>query len=626
MDARFLRFYEEELAHIRQTAAEFAREFPKIAGRLQLDPDGKEVCPDPFVERLLEGYAFLAARVQLKFAAEFPTFTQTLLEIVYPHYLCPTPAMTVVRFDPDMAEGSMAEGHPIKRGTALRSHPGGKSATACEFRTAHDVTLWPLKIAEARYYTTREMGELSLPDSLGAKGAVRVSLEAANQIPLSQIKADSLVFHLRGAGEIPVNLYENLFARAAAVFVGYRRGNQLFRHRLPDRALKQRGLDESDALLPVSPRSFDGYRLLREYFSLPHRLLFFELGGLKAAFEAVGTESECELIFTFDDQDFRLEGKVDRGCFELFCTPAINLFPRRCDRVPIDARSNEYPVIADRTRTLDYEVYQIESVAGVGARAEEEQVFAPFYRSTDRSGNARVFFEIQRRTRVLTAREREFGAVSEYPGTEVWLSLVDALNAPFHPDLKQLAVTALCTNRHLPIQMPVGTGTTDFHLDTGAPVLSVRCLVPVTPPRPSHVIGEHTWRIISHLSLNYLSLADHRDGQGAVALRELVKLYADMGDPTLRRQVEGVRSVSVAPVVRRVLEAGPVAFARGLEMRVKFRESDFRGTGVFLLGAVLERFFSKYTSINSFTETVIATEERGEIVRWPTRLGIRDTL
>src|ERR1700741_908052 len=136
MDERLLIYYNSELRHVREMAAEFAREFPKIAGRLALDRDAKEIFPDPYVERLLEGFAFLAARVHLKLDVEFPRFTQTLLETVYPHYLAPVPAMGVARFEPDPREPGPEEGFLLARGTALRSID---NETPCQFRTAHDL-------------------------------------------------------------------------------------------------------------------------------------------------------------------------------------------------------------------------------------------------------------------------------------------------------------------------------------------------------------------------------------------------------------------------------------------------------------------------------------------------------
>src|SRR5580698_5110096 len=118
MDRRLLRFYDLELQHLRGMGAEFAREFPKIASRLGLEGF---TCADPFVERLLEGVAFLSARVHLKLDAEFPRFTQSILETVYPHYLSPTPSMTMVQFYPNTEEPGLATGHKIPRDTRVKS-------------------------------------------------------------------------------------------------------------------------------------------------------------------------------------------------------------------------------------------------------------------------------------------------------------------------------------------------------------------------------------------------------------------------------------------------------------------------------------------------------------------------
>nr|MCU0808986.1 type VI secretion system baseplate subunit TssF [Candidatus Contendobacter sp.] len=209
---------------------------------------------------------------------------------------------------------------------------------------------------------------------------------------------------------------------------------------------------------------------------------------------------------------------------------------------------------------------------------------------------------------------------------EVYLSLVDADEAPYRGNLRQLAVTTLCTNRDLPLHMPVGLGQTDFTLASGAPVRAVRCLAGPTKPRPSHAQGDTAWRLISHLSLNYLSLADTDARQGAVALRELLALYGDLAEAAVRKQIDGVNSVQAVPVTRRAPIPGPIAFARGLEVTVNLDEAAFEGSGIFLLGSVLEQFFAKYASINSFTETVVKSTERGEIIRWPARIGRRHTL
>ena len=199
---------------------------------------------------------------------------------------------------------------------------------------------------------------------------------------------------------------------------------------------------------------------------------------------------------------------------------------------------------------------------------------------------------------------------------------------PYSSELKQLAVSTLCTNRDLPLQMPVGKGQSDFTLEISAPVQSVRCLKGPTRPRPSlaHAQGEMAWRLINHLSLNYLSLMDDDERQGAAVLRDLLSLYGELGEATVKKQIDGLRSVQSAQVTRRIPVPGPIAFGRGLEITVTLDESSFEGLGVFLLGSVLEKFFARYVSINSFTETVIKTVDRGEVMRWPVRTGQRPVL
>jgi type VI secretion system protein ImpG len=618
MDRRFLNHYNIELAHLRQTGAEFAQQFPKIAGRLALDRGAKEICPDPFVERLLEGFAFLTARVHLKLDAEFPRFTQAILETIYPHYLCPTPSMAVVRFEP----AQLTEGFLMPRGTALKSPIGPDEHTPCEYRTAHEVKLWPIRIVEARYFT-RDIAQVELPKGLAGRAAFRIRLESPSDVPLKAIPLDKLTFFLRGTDELPVAIYEQIFSQGSSVIV---RGLTAERVKptvvLPRANLRRVGFREEEALLPCGPRGFSGYRLLHEYFACPQRFLFFEIDGLEEAIRRFDGE-QFDLIILLNEQDVRLENRVDATNFELFCTPVINLFPRRTDRIILEDRVSEFHVVVDKTRPVDFEVYQIETVTGHGEGAEEHQPISPFYLARDLDLGISAFYTVNRVPRVLSEKERKFGQATSYAGDEVFLSLVDSSNAPYRSDLQQLSVKALCSNRHLPIQMAVGVGRTDFTLDVHAPVATVKCVTTPTPPRPPFAEGARAWRIINHLSLNYLSLLDHPGGEGAVALRDLLGLYAEPGNAYLRKQIKGMRSVRTKQIVRRVTTPGPIAFARGLEIDLQFDESAFEGTGVFLIGAVLEQFFARYVSLNSFTETVIRTDQRGEIMRWPIQLGSR---
>jgi type VI secretion system protein ImpG len=618
MDERLLAYYNGELRFVREMAGEFAREFPKIAGRLALDRDAKDICPDPYVERLLEGFAFLAARVHLKLDAEFPRFTQTLLETVYPHYLSPVPSMGVVHFEPDPRDPGPEDGFLLERGTALRSQ---SDETPSQFRTAHDVRLWPLKVSDARYYT-RTIVELGLPSSLEAKAALLVRLQATGDKKLKELKLDRLPFFIRGADEIPISLYEQIFARGTHVILQTPQGPGQFREILPASTIQRVGFRETEAMLPRSPRSFEGYRLLKEYFACPQRFLFFELTGLASAVQRCEGD-RLEIIIALRAAEPKLDNRVDANTFALFCTPVINLFPKRLDPILISDRFSEFHIVPERTRPIDFEVYQIQNVVGILAKVNEQQRFEPFYLARDGEGRSGAYYTVHRVPRVLTAKEKKFGAISSYAGSEVFISLVDAAAAPYKRQLSQLSITALCTNRHLPIQLAIGVGESDLSTELYSPIASIRWVAVPTIPIASTAEGDPSWRTISHLSLNYLSLLDSKDGEGAVALRDLLKLYVNPNDVFTLRQVDGIRSVASAPIVRRVGGTGPLTFARGLEVRITMDEEAFEGSGIFVLGAVLAQFFARYVSINSFTETVVISQRRGEVMRWQSLIGKR---
>ncbi len=629
MNRKFLQYYEQELLFVRQMAGEFAREHPKIAGRLALDSEGNEACPDPFVERLLEGFAFLSARINLKLDAEFPRFTQALLETVFPHFLAPLPSLGIVRFQPE--PDAPGEGFVIERGAVLRSIPGGgrekgEVFTSCAFRTAHAVRLLPLRVLQAQYYT-RDLSELELPQDAAVAAALRLRLQTLGNQPVAEVDYNALTFFLAG-GELGPMLYEQLFGRALNVLVrpvGIRSSNVPL---LPSGVIRPVGFGEEEALLPPTPRSYDGYRLLREYFTLPERFLFFQLNGLKGA---ALPGDQLDIIITFKAREARLERRVQPACFELGCTPVVNLFSKQLDEIHLTDQFSEFLAVPDRTRPLDFEVYDIEQVTGVGELAGQEQTFRPFYWSKDDGTGGEPYYTLNRVERQLTVREKRLGARSDYVGSDVFLSLCDGNSAPYNSrqaelisPYNKLRLRALCSNRHLPIQMTVGEGHTDFDIISG-PVQSIRCIVGPTPPKPSCANGEFAWRLVSHLSLNYLSLLDKGD-EGAAPLRELLGLYVQDGDAAAEKQIQGLRSVQSKPTVRRVEVPGPISFARGLEITLLFDEDAFHGAGVFLFGAVLQRFFARYVSLNSFTETVITSLQRKEIMRWPPQLGRRPML
>ncbi len=314
-------------------------------------------------------------------------------------------------------------------------------------------------------------------------------------------------------------------------------------------------------------------------------------------------------------------------CHDLPCfvRPAINVFPKRADRIHLTNQTNEYHIVPDRTRPLDYEVYQIREVTGFGSTSDDQQAFLPFYQSSSDTSHQqrRAYYSIIRSPRVISTKQKLQGPRSSYVGNEIFISIVDSNEAPFKSDLRQLGLETLCTNRDLPLQLPIGIGKTDFTIQTGAPVESIRCLSGPTKPRPSNAHKDTAWKLINHLSLNYLSTINNNEKEGATAFRSLLSLYGDNSDSSFRKQIEGVLLIQSKPIVRRINTAGPIVFGRGLEITITVDEAAFEGSGVFLLGMVLEQFFAQYVSLNSFTETVLKTSDRGEIMRWPTRLGQR---
>jgi len=628
MNPEFLRYYSQELQHVREVAGEFAQAYPKIAGRLGLD---SFECADPYVERLLEGFGYLAARVQLKIDAEFPRFTQHLTELVYPHLLAPTPSMMVVQLQPDPGNPALRDGYTVARGSSMRSVLGQGDDTACEYRSAHEVTLWPVELASALFLpragilaAVEQGGAMRLHDAArDARAGIRLRLRATGGAALDSVALDRLCLHLRGADDMAGRLYEKIVGGVVGVLVAPVGAPAGRHHLLPASAVRPMGFDEDQALLPGGPRSLAGYRLLQEYFAFPQRYHFVAIDGLQAALAACGGD-EIDITILLDSADTVLERSLDASNFALHCTPAANLFQRRADRIDISGEQYEYHVLADRTRPLDFEVFQIEEVTGYGSGPESTQQFQPFYTAKDSVGprQEQAFYQIRREARSLSRRQRRDGPRSSYLGSEAFISIVDAAEAPYRGDLRQLGLSLWCTNRDLPLALPLGQGKTDFILDSGAPLAAARCLAGPSLPYPSFAEGSVAWRLLNHLSLNYLSLLDTDPEQGAVALREMLSLYCHAGDVNGQRQIEGVRSISAAAVTRRLPSPGPITFGRGLRITVTLDDAAFEGTGAFLLGGVLSHFFALYVSINSFTETVVRTLTRGEIMHWPAREGL----
>jgi type VI secretion system protein ImpG len=621
MDPRMLEYYNRELAYVREQGAEFAEQFPKVAARLGMR--GLEVA-DPYVERLIEGFAFMSARVQLKMDAEFPRFSQRLLDLVYPGYLAPTPAMGVARFEPSRSQGGSPDGYLLPRHSRLRAKLPAHEQTACEFRTAHDLTLWPLKLVQARLSAAPpDLPVAGYRWGAPIRGALRLMFETTGQIDVSALKLDALPLFLAGTPDIASRLQELIHTQCLGLLVHSgslpARGLVPF----PAEAIQPEGFAAEQALLPQGSRGFDGYRLLHEYFAFPERYRFISINGLQRALSQIQGQ-RFEVVVLLKAALPSLEAHVDAGNFLLHCSPVVNLFQRSSDHINLANNRFEHHVVIDRGRPLDFEVHSISQVKGYQNESERPVLFHPFYGAADLDHRgAGTYFSVRREQRMLSDRARRNGPRTGYIGSECFLSLVDANEAPFSANLRQVTVEALCTNRDLSLLTPLGGGSTDLTLLTSAPVDEVRFVA--GPSRPMAALAEReiTWRLISHLSLNYLTLTDLNPEQGAAALRELLTLYARLGSEGAQAQVDAIQKLSVQDINRRVPGRGPIVFGRGVQLELLMDEVPLAGHSPWALGVVLEQFFARHVGVNSFTEFVLRSTQRGSLGVWAPRIGKR---
>jgi type VI secretion system protein ImpG len=623
MDRRLLHHYERELRFVRELGAEFARHFPKVAGRLGITD---LECADPHVERLFESFAFMAAGVSQRLDAEFPRFTEGLMAAAYPHYLGPTPSMAVVQFTPSAQQGALGQGYVVPRDTVLRSRNNQRGMAACEYRTAHAVELWPLRIDSIEYTSVlRDIADLRLPAREPVNALLRLRLRTTHTRPFSRLGLRTLPLYVRGADDTSARLYETLIANTSTVIMRWGPNptqHVAFCH--GPRPVRPLGFDDEHALLPNVSRAFRGHRLLQEYFAFPNRFRFVEFSGLESGMARCQSE-QLELIVPLTRHDPALQGMIENERVLPFATPAINLFPRTCDRLPIEDGGQRLPIVPDRARPLDYEVHSVTRVAAFTQGSAQEHELQPqgaMSGRVERDGS-RAHYALERRPRMITFEEQRLGPRSVYAGSELLLHLVEGAGA-LGPSSPQLGVEALCTNRDLPLLLSIGRGDNDFTLECGAPVEATRCVDGPSAPRSNLTDGDSAWRLLNQLSHNALSLGGQPEG--AQVLREMLKLCAQLGDPHLQRQIEGVRSVKTTPVIRPMPGPAPQTFVRGLEVQLECEDQAFSANGVFTLACVLSEFFAKQASIHSFTETVLKTRERGEVYRWPAVAGLRPTL
>ncbi|TPE49098.1 type VI secretion system baseplate subunit TssF [Amaricoccus solimangrovi] len=628
MDRAFLEYYEEELAHVRGLAGEFAALHPAIARNLALDT---VPCPDPYVERLLEGVAFLSARTRLKLDAEGGRFARAVLDALYPDLIAPTPATGMVALRPAQQVRTMRAGHVVPRGTRLVAGLRPGLSTRATYTTAQDVTLWPIEIAGAAYHQDRAaLAAAGIGAAVGMSGGGGETGEAALRLtlrrsggPLAELALDRLDLHFHDRSRAPA-LFDTLFGAVAAV--GARPaappgkpGSALF----PVEGPSMIGLRDDEALMPRTRPGFEGYRLLREYFMMPERFHFVRIEGLRPV--VARCDGDLEVVFLLR-RPAPVLADLKPADLGLFTTPIVNLFERECDMVEVDPRRPRQVLHADRARPRDFEIYRIIRLEDADRDGPEARIPALF--DFDQNSGGPVWWA-ERRPRRAGEDERRRGRLrTSYAGDDVFVSLSHpAAEAPAKP-VARLDPRALCTNRDLALidDQPALT------LESGDPVQGVTLIGSLRPPRPALAPGPETragesradelaWRLVAQLSLNHLGLAV--EGQALEPLRATLELYADRGDPALARHVRGLTAVTARPVIERLPVAGPMCFGRGTEITLEIDETRFAGHAALLLPALLARLFARYAAVNAFARTRTRLARGHEEVSWPMTLGNR---
>ncbi len=606
-------YYEGELLFIRQLAQEFAKQYPAAAGRLLLEPNRSA---DPHVERLIEAFALLTARVHHKLDDEFPELTDALLGVLYPHYLAPIPSMGIVQFEVDPTRVQLPNGFLIEKHSRL--HTQAVEELPCKFRTGYPVTLWPITVKDARLQPPPFPPGLRPPPKTAA--ALRLQLECEADMTFADLTLDKLRFYLFGENQLVANLYEVIFNHTTqVVFRPLDRGaEQTPIVRTPEQCLGPVGFDREEGLLPYPNQSFPGYRLLTEFFTFPNKFWFLDLGGLERVCQA-GFGKKLEVILFVNRTQAHLEQGVEPSTFRLGCAPVINLFEQTAEPVPLTHSRFAYPIVPDVAHPQGLEVYSVDSVTSVDPTTSTTKEYLPFYSFRHGSSRAtqRAFWHASRKL-AMRAGDR---------GTDVYLHLVDLDFNPRLPAEAVLVIRTTCTNRDLPAKLQLAGADLWFELEAAAPLARIRCLrTPTLPRRPPLRRGAH-WRLISHLCLNHLSISDPVEGREA--LQEILRLY-DFSDPeagqamasVTRQVIEGILSVRSRRVVSRTGSEIASGFARGIEITLELDEQKYVGIGSFLFACVLERFLGLYASINSFSQLVLRTKQaEGIVKKWSPRAG-----
>jgi len=598
MNDEILKYYEEELIYIRKMGELYAKKHKKIAGKLALEP-GR--CEDPHVERLIEAFAFLCGRIHKKIDDDYPEIIDSLLNIIYPDYNRPIPSMTIVMFDSlSKLEEIPDAGYEIEKETTLYSDPVDDEPL--KFKTCYPVKLWPIKVSESKLI---KPGEMYSDD----QEAILIQLKTSANKPFSKIKCEKLRFFLNGQEHLIYKLYELILNKTNKI--KYIFSNEDGELKSKEGRIEAVGFSDNENLLPESRRSFSGFRLIFEYFCFPEKFLFFDLCDLDDTFKSCNSDHINVLLYlnTYDN-NLAIENKT----FCLYATPAINLYKRKSNPINIQNKKIKYLLIPDIRRRDRNEVFSIDKVtASTPNPYIKNRIYLPFY-------SLKHYQEDEDIQTVYWTMHRVPSYKKDVNGTDVYLSFNNQNIEIEKYEEETLKIDITCTNRDLPIKLPFGSiydnkDKSDFKIEkSGSMVDRIICLIKPTPSITPFKTDDLKWRLISQLSLNYLSLVD-KD-----SLKEILKLYNFDDTPSKIQQIEGIYDITYDKKTIKIKDY----YHRGIEVTIVIDESKFVGSSYYLLASVLENFFGQYISINSFSQTVLKTIQQKKVIKkWKPRNGNR---
>ncbi len=522
------------------------------------------------------------------------------------------PSCSIAQFDAGSIAGQATAASTIPRGTELNSRQ--IRGVASRFRTAYDVSLAPINVSSVRFEgAVRAPANTKLPS--GSTACISLQFDCLNQqTTFDSLKLDQIRLYIDGEPSFTAALRDSLFMHVIKAYV--EPASRGVWQALPASPIKEVGFDEDESLIDFPARSHPAYRLLTEYFAFPDKFNFFDI-DFASVLKEIGPARQFTLHLVLggvraDSDVARILEPLAAQNLRLGCTPVVNLFKQRGDPIRLTHAASSYPVVADARKAFAYEVYSIDSVKMVRQTAQGESItdFFPFY--SLRHGETP-----EQASHYWFGRRNDLVAASS-PGYETEISIVDIDLDPSAPQTDTLSIELTCTNRDLPTNLSFGLQGGDLFLEGGSVAKTISLLrKPSQPQQFARGRAAH-WRLISHLSLNHLSIVQ----SGVEALKEMLRLYNINRSAVSSQHIEGVTGLNYKPTTA-WLPGNPFAtFVRGLEIQLIVDEDSFVGSGLEVFTSIMDRFFGLYVHVNSFIQLIIISKRTGEeLFKCPPRSG-----